>query len=94
MNSAFKAVSHGKRCLEWRGIRSQWSQISESCYYSEKTQKISFIAILKGRNQIPRPFYAFYVDLCENICFLATNLLYLQTRHCIGDTADYPYEKW
>jgi len=49
---------------------------------------------LKGRNQIPRPFYAFYVDLCENICFLATNLLYLQTRHCIGDTADYPYEKW
>ena len=39
-----------------------------------------FVAILKGRDQIPRPFYAIYVDLYENICFLATNLLYLHTK--------------
>lgn len=36
---------------------------------------------MKGRDMIPHPILAFYVDLYENICFLATNLLYLHTKH-------------
>ena len=36
--------------------------------------------MLKGRDLIPRPILAFYVDLYENICFLATYLLYLHAE--------------